>query len=978
MSDLFFIQPHIIDRLTSGQFVAKRKSNPGHLALSDRRSTVSPLAVTKRCIKYDYRVFENRRPDILAMVDALNSPHKKLVMLKGAQGCGKTSLMRGVIEMMGGGDEQVLWFDASPHTDTDDVISFLLNVLIDVSEALQIEEQQTIKALSDADRFEQLDQLLQKISDVPLLVVMDNLEYLVTQDQKLRGQPLKDMLNFLLSFKNIKLILCGESLPASDINPQSSSVCNIQLSGLSLQDLLNTIAPENLNNEVTQAIETLYPDTQGTPWLLKILRFLIQEQATESIIRFSRQWAQQRRDLDAGVDDSQRQQALTQGFIQLIWQQLPDEDKAIGKGLSILRHPVTSPALALLMQQIENSNALEETFNDNPIVKEILDDTWLSPLMKRTYAPQEVLYHIQNRHLPPSTFQPSYEFYRVVKASIYRKIPASNRQQLHQSATKFYISQRNYSESERLVLSKTRFLTAEAQHHEQHTLTRKTTTLATPLGQMNENAINYRAGVINPKAKIANAEQLIKIESLPVTTTEIPPLDNVQPNTKPIINSQPVTVNMDELELTPAEKALIESSPILEKEQAEQWQAELNRALENDEYSSEEFSEKLSGNSLSELQHLNNRVQESLAEQTTHFDNESKPKPVKPISPLAKIQQALAKAISDHNKPLMMKHLNRLGRFRVSNQQIAQAQDCYEKVISLYQNCALASDKNINTSIIYAVDAWMSLAEINEMMLDFDDAENLYRQAFSAIERLPDRDNQHFIQQGKILFQLGELATLKTDHQEAISLYKEALQLSEQTATTEPLLLGPIHFKLAQAFDFNNEAETAIGHYTQSLKFEKHNQHWLACAAILTNLGTIYFEHQLYKQAITALQDSFTFDSKAQNIEGQLYTLDLMGKIHGERGDTEAVTQVYQQALALAMSTGQHYWKSTVYLKLGYAARDNDNMDRALGCFLSAQAAAKEADLAEESIKYLNQLVRETETALAENSPLAENPQHII
>src|SRR5262249_16161395 len=126
---LFFIQPHVLERLQSGVFVAKRKQTRISYHLGDRRDTLSPLAVTRRAIRYEPLVFYNRKDLFIEPVKAVNDPRKKLVLVSGPPGRGKTAFVRGVVEMMGGGKEQLLWFDVSKHTDFDEVIRFLVDFM---------------------------------------------------------------------------------------------------------------------------------------------------------------------------------------------------------------------------------------------------------------------------------------------------------------------------------------------------------------------------------------------------------------------------------------------------------------------------------------------------------------------------------------------------------------------------------------------------------------------------------------------------------------------------------------------------------------------------------------------------------------------------------------------------------------------------------------------------------------------------------
>ena len=221
-----FISAAILERIEQGSFVPARQSKPAGASLdkagADRRNELSPLAVTKRCIRYEPNVFFHRQPMILALARALNEPARKIVLVGGPQGSGKTSLVRGVIELMGSRNEQLLWFDVTRHTDFEEIIQFLIQYITYVC-ALEGEAQPAGEdAGSKADEVEplrRLEKLINQVSGMPLLLVLDNVEYIVDEALRFNSYPFKEMLNFLLAFPNIKMVLIGERLPYADMSP---------------------------------------------------------------------------------------------------------------------------------------------------------------------------------------------------------------------------------------------------------------------------------------------------------------------------------------------------------------------------------------------------------------------------------------------------------------------------------------------------------------------------------------------------------------------------------------------------------------------------------------------------------------------------------------------------------------------------------------------------------------------------------------
>jgi hypothetical protein len=347
MESLPFINEKILKRLIEGSFVPERRSNPGKTKLADRRDTISPLAVAKRCVRYEPQVFYQRKDLVLRVADHLNNSTKKMVLVTGQQGSGKTSLVRGVVELMGGGDEQLLWFDINIHTDFDEIIQFLIENITYICAALSIDEapKEGVSPLK-AGPLEPMDQLeyhLRKVSHIPLLIVVDNIEYIVDPEYRIHSYSLKEFLNFLLSFPNIKMVLLGDRLPYADISVTEDIVTELKLYGLKETDglqLLRSNIPQNGIEKEADFVQTctqLFRRTGGAPWQLRALNFWTQKKqipVTELAAFLSK----------PGISPAD-------SFAQFLQGHLTQEEQKVFTLLSFLRHPVDVRLLNALMRR---------------------------------------------------------------------------------------------------------------------------------------------------------------------------------------------------------------------------------------------------------------------------------------------------------------------------------------------------------------------------------------------------------------------------------------------------------------------------------------------------------------------------------------------------------------------------------------------------------------------------------------------------
>jgi tetratricopeptide (TPR) repeat protein len=279
---LVWIKRDLLERLRHGQFAPLRQherdaSEALQSKTLDRRKWFSPLNLTKQCIPKIPEVFEDRRESLLFMGQWINHPTQKVLLLTGGLGSGKTALARGLIEMMGGGQEQLLWLELDCHTQVTDIRRFLFQFIAQIlhdaglapvlhaqhfappippasntqkpvtggrealkqgnpklqgegqSGMVQLRQaQQTTQQFNQArglgtygttakgnpknqtyNRIQDLGPLLEEASNIPFLVVFDNVEEILNEEGALKAASLKEIFNFLLSYPNIKLLLVG-------------------------------------------------------------------------------------------------------------------------------------------------------------------------------------------------------------------------------------------------------------------------------------------------------------------------------------------------------------------------------------------------------------------------------------------------------------------------------------------------------------------------------------------------------------------------------------------------------------------------------------------------------------------------------------------------------------------------------------------------------------------------------------------------
>ncbi len=262
-----FISPAVLKRLENGDFQPVRNSQASE---SDVRESQSPLAVTKRYIRYQPAVFRDRHKALLNIAHFLNQPYAKVLTLVGKQGVGKLSLLRGLAELLEPRYAELLWFEVPSYGDSVELALLMLKQICQVAERRTPEdlveapisptlwEAHTVDARKQL--FDALRQRLKPLNATPTLIVVNGLDAMLNpQKQALQAPAFVEVLNFLLSFESFKLALSGERhcVDVLDVSPQGLKT--LKLEGLETASLLSESVPEHLAE--------LLPAVEAMPWL---------------------------------------------------------------------------------------------------------------------------------------------------------------------------------------------------------------------------------------------------------------------------------------------------------------------------------------------------------------------------------------------------------------------------------------------------------------------------------------------------------------------------------------------------------------------------------------------------------------------------------------------------------------------------------------------------------------------------------------
>jgi tetratricopeptide (TPR) repeat protein len=189
-------------------------------------------------------------------------------------------------------------------------------------------------------------------------------------------------------------------------------------------------------------------------------------------------------------------------------------------------------------------------------------------------------------------------------------------------------------------------------------------------------------------------------------------------------------------------------------------------------------------------------------------------------------------------------------------------------------------------------------------------AEQMFQDALAQITDEPELLSI----KASLLHELGVLYNGLGNSEEAITLYKQSLELTERIGNVQGK--AAILHCMANIYANQGEVEKAIALYQQSLELQERIGDVQGKAATLHGMANIYSDQGEVEQAIALYEQSLELKERIGNVQGKAATLHGMANIYSDQGDVEKAIALYQQSIEIQERIGNVQGKAATLVMM--------------------------------------------------------------
>ena len=148
---------------------------------------------------------------------------------------------------------------------------------------------------------------------------------------------------------------------------------------------------------------------------------------------------------------------------------------------------------------------------------------------------------------------------------------------------------------------------------------------------------------------------------------------------------------------------------------------------------------------------------------------------------------------------------------------------------------------------------------------------------------------------------IGLIHYKNKNYQEAERYYRNSLAIKESLGDVKGTAL--LYNNLGILYYFEDQPQECINYFKKALKIWRTAGNKRQMAMVLSNIGELYYEIRIYQAAKNYLLESLQIYKQLEDINGELYELNLLGEIEKELGHIDQSIIYFEQAYEKALLT---------------------------------------------------------------------------
>ncbi|MEU6374330.1 tetratricopeptide repeat protein, partial [Streptomyces sp. NPDC046909] len=227
------------------------------------------------------------------------------------------------------------------------------------------------------------------------------------------------------------------------------------------------------------------------------------------------------------------------------------------------------------------------------------------------------------------------------------------------------------------------------------------------------------------------------------------------------------------------------------------------------------------------------------------------------------------------------------------------------------------------------------LGMIAQLRSDYQQAEDHYRTSLAISEELGDRSGI-----ASSYHQLGRIAELRGDYQQAENHYRTSLAISEELGNRSGIASS--YHQLGMIAELRGDYQQAEDHYRTSLAIDEELGNRSGIASSYHQLGMIAQLRSDYQQAEDHYRTSLAIKEELGDRSGIASSYHQLGRIAELRGDYQQAENHYRTSLAISEELGNRSGIASSYHQLGMIAQLRGDYQQAEDHYRTSLAISEE------------------------------------